>query len=402
MTEEEARELFLLMKDEFNEAMSMDMNELFDGDSSALETEREQESVGEEERADDVTFGSSGQSNDGKQTFYDAGSFSSQQVVPSTNSAAAVSSVQQPSRANAAVQQSVGSVELDESFWSRVTNELGMDLGENELQTTFNEVVESAGDDNEVDLHEYDFHIEELRKALPNFSEKRLHRIKRVFQTSLSDPSLLDLIPLVRERMPDYVTSAWLKQMSSLTARFVLYKAAQENKVDTHMLNGVLELETASGSLDRAIELYETGFAEHGINPTAYSDRLMVQMFLKNNRISRALAFKQKLNGKDRNLDILSYGSLIDYCARRGQVGSSLLLLKECLSVHKSPPGEAYLSQLRILCRRADITEQIGLIGMIGEDPIKWLKHGEAHLKREHSKKGQRDVILARNRLLQV
>ena len=187
-----------------------------------------------------------------------------------------------------------------------------------------------------------------------------------------------------------------------MTARYVMYKAAEEGFVDIHMLNGFLELESASGSLDRAIEFYETEFGNSRLEPNDYSDRLMIQMFLKNNRLPRALSFKQKLEAKGRTVDIPSYGSLVDYCSRRGQMGSALLLLKECLSVHKSPPGEASVSQLRILCRQADMTEEVGLMDMVGEDPVQWVKYGEAHLKREMSKRGRRDVQLGRNRLLQL
>jgi hypothetical protein len=38
----------------------------------------------------------------------------------------------------------------------------------------------------------------------------------------------------------------------------------------------------------------------------------------------------------------------------------------------------------------------------MGEDPVEWLRHGEAKLKREHSKRGRRDVQLPRNVLLQL
>jgi hypothetical protein len=43
-------------------------------------------------------------------------------------------------------------------------------------------------------------------------SEKRLSKIQNTFHKSLEGP-LLELIPIVRERMPDYITATWLKQM---------------------------------------------------------------------------------------------------------------------------------------------------------------------------------------------
>jgi hypothetical protein len=138
------------------------------------------------------------------------------------------------------------------------------------------------------------------------------------------------------------------------------------------------------------------------LEPTAYSARLVVQMFVKNKRLQRALTFKNSIEMRGRTLDILSYGALIDYCSRHEQLGSALLLLKECLSKHEAPPGEAYLKHVRLMCRQADLIEEIGLEDMIGKDPIEWLRHGEANLKRDMSKKGRRDINLGRNRLMQL
>jgi hypothetical protein len=257
------------------------------------------------------------------------------------------------------------------------------------------EVPDSAVDESEPDL-------DLLRELLPYFSETRIRRIRKVFKTSLGDPSILDLVPLIRERMPDYITSAWLKYMGVLTSRFVLQKASEKGIVDHHILNSALELEISAGSLDRAAEFYDTKFREHSLQPNGYSDRLMIQMFLENNRFSRALEFKEKVELCGRSLDLASYGSLVEYVSKRGHIGSALVLLKECIRVHQSAPRESAVSRLRIVCSQAGIVEESGLIEMIGEDPAQWLKHGEAHLKREMSKKGRRDVVYARNRAIQL
>lgn len=249
---------------------------------------------------------------------------------------------------------------------------------------------------------EQDYQIERLRELLPHFSERRLVKIIECYQRSMGDPSILELIPIVRENMPDYITSTWLKQMSTLTAKFAIQKAAQNELVNAEILNSVLELHTASGSLDRAIEFHQTEFAAQNLEPTEYSDRLVVQMLLRNNRFNRALAFKQTVENSGRSLDIKSYGSLVEFCARRKQLGSAILLLKECLSTHGAPPGEASLSNLRLLCRQAGVEDEIGLESMIGKDPVEWLRHGERELKREYSKKGRRNVQLGRNALVRL
>jgi hypothetical protein len=246
-----------------------------------------------------------------------------------------------------------------------------------------------------------DAELEDLRQFSPGFSDSRLRKIQKVFQRSLGDPSLLDLVPLVRERMPDYITSTWLKQASALTARYVVRKASEEGLVDVHMLNGVLEIEASSGSLDRALEFYQSEFDRQEIEQNEYSHRLILQMLVENGRFSRALALKDSLVERGNPPDILSYGSMVAYCGRRRQLGSAMLLLKECVHVHGAPPGEASLTGLRQLCRSsAQMTYELELI--VGPDPTEWLRHGEAHLKREMSKRGRRDVQLARNRLVHL
>jgi hypothetical protein len=249
---------------------------------------------------------------------------------------------------------------------------------------------------------EEDYRLQRLRELLPTFSDRRLVKIIRCYQRSLGDPSLLDLIPIVRENMPDYITSTWLKQMSSLTANFVIQRAAEDEVINTEILNAVLEMQTSAGSLDRAIEFHQTEFAVHNLEPTEYSDRLVIQMLLRNSRFHRALGFKQTIESSGRSLDIKSYGSLIEFCSRRKQLGSAMLLLKECFSVHGARPGEASLCNLRLLCRQAGIEDEVGLESMIGKDPVEWIRHGERELKREYSKKGRRDVQLVRNMLVRL
>ena len=64
------------------------------------------------------------------------------------------------------------------------------------------------------------------------------------------------------------------------------------------------------------------------------------------------------------------------------------------------PRVESYLKELRKICFQADVEEEVGLKDMIGDDPIEWLRHGEAVLKREKSKKGNRDLNILKNALL--
>lgn len=135
-------------------------------------------------------------------------------------------------------------------------------------------------------------------------------------------------------------------------------------------------------------------------NPNAYSDRLMLQMFVDNHRLPRALDFKHRIENEKRTLDLPSYGTLVDYYARHQQLGSAISLLKECFEVHGSSPSEKYISSTRLLARQLQMHGGLRLDELLGKDPTEWLKHGERHLKRERSQKGRRNVQMAYNRIL--
>lgn len=325
MSYEEAREMFWLMKDEFND---------FSDDGTDLPASARM-------RIDDPE-------NDGHVrgdviNKIDSHAHSRARDVKTVDMMHGQESRQISSNPDQTIQQPLPSgspkftrtMEVDPSFWSP-------EEAQNEVEAAITPRIEgSVADVEEVvndDISVSDYELKYLREALPSFSRKRLKKILNVFQTNLGDPSILELIPLVRERMPDYLTATWLKQMSLATSRFVLSTASQNGLVDIHMVNGVLEMEAACGSLDRAVEVYETSFRENGLEPNEYSDRLVLQMFLRNNRFSRALSLKSKLHTKGRLLDIPAYGSLVDYCARRGQLGTALLILRECVTVHGAPP----------------------------------------------------------------
>jgi len=251
------------------------------------------------------------------------------------------------------------------------------------------------------DKEEEDPKLQELRELLPALSDQRLKRILKVFKQNLGNPTLLELVPIVRENMPDYITNTWLKKISALTANYVVQKAAEDHLVDRHILNGVLEIETSHGSLDRALDFHQTEFSRHQVQPTNYSDRLVLQMFLKNNRLSRALSFKQKVEASGRTLDLKAYGSLIDYCSRRKQIGSAMLLLKECTRIHGAPPGEAMLKQFRLVCRKNGLNEKFALKELIGDDPSEWIREGK-QLKRNRSKESTRKAREARGVVVRI
>ena len=249
---------------------------------------------------------------------------------------------------------------------------------------------------------EPNFKVAALRQALPGLPRKRAMKLVRVFDKSLGYPSMLELVPILRENMPEHLTSGWLKRRNLRNVEYVLEQAREEDSMDVHILNGALQVKASAGSLNDALAYHEDEFDKQGLEPTVYSDRLVIQMLIRNNRLPRALAFKQKVEENGRKLDVISYGTLIEYYSNHEQLGSAMMVLKECLAIYGSPPGAKSLTKLRLLCRQHDMEKTLKIEELIGVDPMEWLRHGEANLKREMSLKGRRNIDLARNRLVQA
>mmetsp|Transcript_25618 Transcript_25618/g.38685 ORF Transcript_25618/g.38685 Transcript_25618/m.38685 type:complete len:1202 (+) Transcript_25618:171-3776(+) len=247
-----------------------------------------------------------------------------------------------------------------------------------------------------------DYMLEELKIFLPGMPEERLRKVKKAFASNLDYPSIITLTTILRENMPERVTPAWLKRKNTQNAYFVVEKAKEDGLMNDHLLNGVLQVETSTGSIDRALACHEYRFQEYNLTPSEYSDRLVLEMLIKNHRLPRALQFKEKVEENGRNLDLISFGLLIGHYAKHRKIGSALMLLKECISIHDAAPNERSLNELRRLCRHQHLTEEVGLEDLVGPDPLAWLRHGQASLKREYSKAGRRQVLLPKHRAVDI
>ena len=139
----------------------------------------------------------------------------------------------------------------------------------------------------------------------------RIRRVREEFLSVLGTPSILRLVPILRENMPDYLASKWLKENFFQDAQIVLEKAKSDGMVDIHVLNSMLEVMTSYGDHTTAIEFHEKEYNKKGLKPTTYGR------------------------------------TIIQYYANKEQVGSAIMTLKECIAMHGLPPGEASLRKLR-------------------------------------------------------
>lgn len=248
-------------------------------------------------------------------------------------------------------------------------------------------------------LQEDNYHISELQQALPGMPMSRLTKISEEFERVLSYPSILRLAVAVRENMPDAFSPQCLVRKNLADAKFVFSQAASEGLIDSHLLNGMLQVQTNAGRIEPALRFYETEYAKNGVTPSTHSDRLVLEMLVKKKRLSRAFKLKQDIENEGRNLDLLSYGTLVEHYGKRGELGSALMLIQECVDIHGSPPGEKSLKSVRDMCQKRNLTKQVRLEHMVGKDPLEWIKRGEPLSK---GKRRGSNLMYGMNRLLDI
>ena len=248
-------------------------------------------------------------------------------------------------------------------------------------------------------LQEDNYHISELQQALPGMPMSRLEKISEEFERVLSYPSILRLAVAVRENMPDAFSPQCLVRKNLADAKFVFSQASSEGLIDSHLLNGMLQVQTNSGRIEPALRFYETEYTKNGVAPTTHSDRLVLEMLVKKKRLPRAFKLKQDIENEGRNLDLLSYGTLVEHYGKRGELGSALMLIQECVDIHGSPPGEKSLKSVRDMCEKRNLTKQVRLEQMVGKDPLEWIKRGEPLSK---GKRRGSNMMYGLNRLVDI
>ncbi|KAL3910110.1 MAG: hypothetical protein SGILL_007819, partial [Bacillariaceae sp.] len=107
--------------------------------------------------------------------------------------------------------------------------------------------------------------IESLQEALPGLPLSRINKVVDAFDKTLGYPSMLALVPILRETMPDYVTSRWLKRVNNSNAEFALRKASEDNAVDISLLNSMLQVKANYGFIQGALDFHTDQYRKHGL-----------------------------------------------------------------------------------------------------------------------------------------
>jgi len=107
------------------------------------------------------------------------------------------------------------------------------------------------------------YRIRKLQASLPGLPISRVKKVAKAFEDTLGYPSLLTLVPLLRETLPDHITLGWLRRINARNADFVLQKAEEEKVVDVSLLNSMLQTKAYASSLSEAESFHRDEFRRH-------------------------------------------------------------------------------------------------------------------------------------------
>lgn len=112
--------------------------------------------------------------------------------------------------------------------------------------------------------------IQELQTVLPGFPISRLKKVLKTFESTLGYPSILTLVPILRETLPDQLGSGRLKKLNMSNADFILQKAEEFGTIDVSVLNSMLQVKTSAGYLDEAEAFHREEFRRHNLVRPSY------------------------------------------------------------------------------------------------------------------------------------
>ena len=106
---------------------------------------------------------------------------------------------------------------------------------------------------------------DEVGTLLEGFPEKRIEKVREIMKSNVGPPSMLQLIPILRENNPEFISKSWLKRKNLLDANHVMHSAEERGIVDKHLLTSMFEVIAKSGSVDKALAFHEEEFSKRNI-----------------------------------------------------------------------------------------------------------------------------------------
>ena len=101
---------------------------------------------------------------------------------------------------------------------------------------------------------------DDLDVVLYGLPKSRVDKVRDEFKMNLGIPSMIRLVPLLRENMPDIIDKEWLVEKNLRDANVVMNIAKDERVIDSNLMNSMLQVYAKSSRFDEALEFYEHEF----------------------------------------------------------------------------------------------------------------------------------------------
>lgn len=139
----------------------------------------------------------------------------------------------------------------------------GIDIGEiddiegdnlAERMTTHSELIEAeTSNEGALALPEDSDDLDVVLYGLP---KSRIDKVRNEFKINLGTPSLIRLVPLLRENMPETIDRDWLIEKNLADAETVLNSAKDDSIVDSNLMNSMLQVYAKAGRTEDALAFY--------------------------------------------------------------------------------------------------------------------------------------------------
>jgi hypothetical protein len=164
------------------------------------------------------------------------------------------------------VQEMMKEMDLDDIFNDGHDGTDSIDLNNSLPETRISQnpapkfdTVEEEYDTVSSSLTQLDSEIEikdDLDIVLYGLPSTRIEKVRSEFKRNLGMPSMLRLVPLLRENMPENITRDWLIQKNIKDARIVVNKAENEGVLNDHMRQSMLQVYAQGKNPLQALDYY--------------------------------------------------------------------------------------------------------------------------------------------------
>ena len=103
---------------------------------------------------------------------------------------------------------------------------------------------------------------DDLDLVLYGLPPNRVDKVRDEFKLTLGTPSMIRLVPLLRENIPENIDRNWLIEKNLRDTESVMEMAKEEDVVDSHLMNSMLQVYCKAGRPQDAVACYEKDFKD--------------------------------------------------------------------------------------------------------------------------------------------